>query len=162
MNCMLFQNNYVKIWNELLKRFIKIKQVAIISVGGNICNQNESSAEDAILISDYTSIDLRWTIKDISRFIWQEQKPHIKYKTLQDAREREREGLGLPDLKLYFAACGLVWMKEWLGNRRLLELEILDLRFGWHGYLWFEKFTVNVDLVNFNLIGGLYSVNIRT
>lgn len=57
---------------------------------------------------------------------------HIKYvvargknqglsKILQDAKERG--GLGLPDLKLYFAACCLAWMKEWelLISRSLLE-----------------------------------------
>jgi len=46
-----------------------------------------------------------------------------------------RGGLGLSDLKLYFAVC-LVWMKEWmlLRNKRFLELEDHDLRFGWYGY----------------------------
>lgn len=62
-------------------------------------------------------------------------KIRIQYKQLQDAKERG--GLELPDLKLYFEACCLVWMKVWmiLKNRWLLELEGHDLRFGWHSYL---------------------------
>lgn len=36
--------------------------------------------------------------------------PRIKYKLLHGAKERER--LGLPDLKLHFAAGCLVWMKR--------------------------------------------------
>lgn len=38
---------------------------------------------------------------------------------------KERDGLGLPGLKLYFASFCLIWMKDWvtLRNRRLLEME---------------------------------------
>ena len=69
-------------------------------------------------------------------------------KILQDAKERG--GLGLPDLKAYFSACFLMWMKDWMSlkNRRLLELEGHELRFGWHGYLWYDKAKVNVEFNN--------------
>lgn len=42
-------------------------------------------------------------------------------------------GLGLPDFKLYFVACYLVWMKEWLllRNIKVIKLEDRGLRFGW-------------------------------
>lgn len=36
------------------------------------------------------------------------EKPGVKYKLLQDAKERG--GLGLPDLKLHFIACCLMWI----------------------------------------------------
>lgn len=51
-----------------------------------------------------------------------EGKKEVKYKIIQDAEERE----------LYFVACHLVWMKEWLLLRykRLLDLEDHDLRLG--------------------------------
>lgn len=70
----------------------------------------------------------------------------VKYKILADAKDRG--GLGLPDFKLYFAACCLVWMKEWilLRNKRKLELEGHNLRFGWHSFLWYDK--VNVAFKN--------------
>lgn len=63
-----------------------------------------------------------------------EKNSQVKYKALQYAKEKG--ALVLPYLKLYlklyFAACCLVWMKEWvlLRNRRLLDLEDHDLRFG--------------------------------
>lgn len=73
---------------------------------------------------------------------WGGGKPQIKYKVLQDGKERGR--LGLPDLKFYFATYCPAWVKEWmlLRNRRLLEFEAHDLRFGWHGYLWYDKLKV--------------------
>lgn len=47
----------------------------------------------------------------------------VMYKVLQDTKERGE--LGLPDLKLYFAACCLGWVQECLLLRikQLLELE---------------------------------------
>lgn len=76
------------------------------------------------------------------------RKPRIKYKLLQNAKERG--GLELPDLKLYFEACCLVWTKVWviLKNRWLLELEGHELRFSWHSYLWYDKFKINIDFKN--------------
>lgn len=41
--------------------------------------------------------------------------------------------------------CG--WKSELLRNRRFLELEYYDLRFGWHGY-WWHKFKTEVDFKN--------------
>lgn len=50
--------------------------------------------------------------KDIYKFIWQNIKTRIKYKLLQDAKEWG--GLGLLDLILYYEACCLVWLKDWI------------------------------------------------
>lgn len=76
-----------------------------------------------------TDIPFKQWQTDISKF---NVKTRIKFKLLQGANERGV--LGLPDLKLYFSPCNQIWMKDWmiLRNKRLLELEGHDLRFGWH------------------------------
>jgi len=35
-----------------------------------------------------------------------------------------------------------------LKNEKLLNLEGHELRYGWHGYLWYDKVKVNVDFKN--------------
>lgn len=58
------------------------------------------------------------------------RKKWVKCEILPDTKEQG--GLGLPDLKLYFAACNLVWVKVWvlLRNKIILELEKHNQRFG--------------------------------
>nr|GEZ82414.1 hypothetical protein [Tanacetum cinerariifolium] len=139
MNCMLFQNNYVKVWNEIKKDLLRWERLKLSLLGRiSVIKMNVLPKmmflfqTIPVIISDAPFKE--WQ-KDISKFIWQGKKPRVKYKILQDAKERG--GLGLPDLKVYHAACCFVWLKEWmyLQNRRLLELEGSDLRFGWHGYM---------------------------
>lgn len=48
--------------------------------------------------------------KDISRFIWQEEKPRMKCKMLIDSKDRG--GFSLPGLKLYYEASSLCWLQE--------------------------------------------------
>lgn len=62
----------------------------------------------------------------------------VKYEVLQDVKELGK--LGLLHVKLNFVAC-LAWWKEWelLINKRPLELEDHELRYGWYGYLWYNK-----------------------
>lgn len=38
MNGMLFQNTYVKIWNEIRKRYIDMGQCLIVTLRENICD----------------------------------------------------------------------------------------------------------------------------
>lgn len=73
----------------------------------------------------------------ITNFIWAGKKPWVKYKTLSDARERG----GIPDLELYYDACCLVWLREWitLEDKKLLTLEEFNQTFGWHAYLLYDK-----------------------
>lgn len=47
------------------------------------------------------------------------EKPSVKFKVLQDTKERG--GLGAPDLTVADALCAFIWLKEWLlQNKRLL------------------------------------------
>lgn len=61
-------------------------------------------------------------------------------------RCRRNRRIGLPNLKLYFAACCLVWVKDWelLRHKIILELVVHDLRFGCHGYLCYDKVRINL------------------
>lgn len=49
-----------------------------------------------------TDVAFKQWQKDISKFVSQGKKTRIKYQVLQDTKERR--GLGLSNLKLYFAA----------------------------------------------------------
>ncbi|XP_048364910.1 uncharacterized protein LOC125439767 [Sphaerodactylus townsendi] len=62
----------------------------------------------------------------------------------------KRGGLGLPNLQAYFEAAGMVWLKDWilLGKKELLNLEGYDLIFGWHAYLWYNKYKANKQFDN--------------
>uniref|UniRef100_A0A803U1D9 Reverse transcriptase zinc-binding domain-containing protein n=1 Tax=Anolis carolinensis TaxID=28377 RepID=A0A803U1D9_ANOCA len=74
--------------------------------------------------------------KDISKFIWQGRKPRIKIKNLID--DRTRGGMNLPDLRLYYESCALTWVRDWLfsKNKKILNLEGYNLKFGWQTYTW--------------------------
>lgn len=61
----------------------------------------------AVLKSD---LPFKQRQKDISKFEWQSKKLRVKNKILQNAKDRGR--LGLPYLKLYFAASCLVLIKS--------------------------------------------------
>lgn len=64
----------------------------------------------------------------MSKYVWQ-GKTQVKGTT----RGKERGGLSVSILKLYFAACYLAWMKECVLLRNRMPLELgHDLRFGWH------------------------------
>ena len=146
-NSTLFHNNYEKIWNEIkldLERWRKLQ----LSLLGRISTIKMNVLPKMLFLFQTLPILANEKIfklwqKDISKFIWQGKKPRIKFKLLQDAKERG--GLGLPDFKLYSEACCFLWIREWLTleNQKLLLLEGHEIKFGWHAYIWYEKVKIN-------------------
>ena len=96
--------------------------------------------------------------KELSNFIWQGRKPRIKFKNLTDSKERG--GLNLPNLELYYNAACFVWIKDWLtlSNSYILKLEGHDLIFGWHAYLWFGKIGAHQSFKNHCIRRALFRV----
>lgn len=77
--------------------------------------------------------------------IWIDQTEHlsskikrsqIKLKYLQD--KKENSGIALPNLKHYYQAAALTWMRNWflLFDLDMLSLGGHDLPHCWHSYLW--------------------------
>ena len=77
--------------------------------------------------------------KGVNKFVWLGKKPRVKLKIMQDIRERG--GLKLPNLKLYYDAAVLVAISDWLNltNDMILNIEGYDLVYGWHAYLVYDK-----------------------
>lgn len=69
----------------------------------------------------------------------------VKYKLLQDVKKKKK--FGFTWFQIIF--CNLLFDLDEIidvpKNRRFWELEGDDLRFVWHGYLWYDKAKVNVD-----------------
>lgn len=70
----------------------------------------------------------------------QGEKSHIQLKCLCDTKEGG--GLQLPNLRLYYEVLGISWIQEWikLENIKLLNLEGYNMKFGWHAYLFYQKY----------------------
>lgn len=64
-------------------------------------------------------------------------------KNLMD--DKLRGGLQLPNFRLYHKAICLTWIKDWvvLTNKKLLNLEGFNRRYGWHSYLLYDKLKVD-------------------
>lgn len=94
--------------------------------------------------------------KDLSKFIWQYRKMRIKHKLLIDSKDRG--GLELPDLKLYYKSACLSLLKDWmtLQNSDLLDLEGFDNPFGWHVYLGHKKVKIHRGFLNHVIRKPLY------
>uniref|UniRef100_A0A670JMH3 Reverse transcriptase domain-containing protein n=1 Tax=Podarcis muralis TaxID=64176 RepID=A0A670JMH3_PODMU len=142
-NIDLFQNNYVSVWKGI-KKDLEIWNRLKLSFWGRISMIKMLVLPKMLFLFQMlpilkgVAIFKEWQ-RMISRYIWQDKKPRIKYKLLTDVKERG--GFALPDLKLYYEATCLCWLKEWikLKNTKLLDLEGFDARFGWHAHLWKEK-----------------------
>lgn len=67
------------------------------------------------------------------------RKSRIKYKVLCDAQERG--DLQLPSIELYYDACCLMRIRDWIkfNNPKLLALEGFNIVFSWHVYLVYGK-----------------------
>lgn len=58
--------------------------------------------------------------------------------------DKQRGGLQLLNLRLYFEAVCLTWIGDWirLTNDKLLNLEGCNKKYGWHSYLLYDRLKV--------------------
>lgn len=124
-NIDLFQNNYSRIWDKIetdLKKWRKLN----LSLMGRIalCKMNVLPKilylfQNIPIIKEMRKIE-QWQ-KGLLKFIWQDKKPRVKFKVMCDVKERG--GLQVPNLKIYFEAVCLAWIKEWitLDNKKNLK-----------------------------------------
>lgn len=76
------------------------------------------------------------------------KKPRVKYKFLIGTKNRG--GFALLDLKMYYEAACLGWMKEWmdLKDAGILDLKGFVLVYGWQCYLYYDKAEVHKGFSN--------------
>lgn len=116
-------------------------------MGKNLSSENEYSSQNGFFVPNNTNpgkIEMFPRMeKGNSKIVWNGKKPRIKHQLLID--KKERGGFALPDLELYHATAGLVWLKEWLTlkDTDVLDLEGHDNQYRWHAYLICEKVKVH-------------------
>lgn len=73
------------------------------------------------------------------RFIWAGKKPRLKMKIMCDAHISG--GFQVPNFRIYHEAICLTWLSRWMvpNNRKLLNLEGFNKKYGWHAYLIYDK-----------------------
>uniref|UniRef100_A0A670I9Y7 Reverse transcriptase domain-containing protein n=1 Tax=Podarcis muralis TaxID=64176 RepID=A0A670I9Y7_PODMU len=161
-NIDLYKNNYEPMWREIKRDLEKWGRLKLSMWGRmNMIKMNVLSRLmflfQSIPIIKGSRIFKEWQ-RTVSRFIWQGKKPRIQFKLLTDVKERG--GFALPDLKLYYEASCLSWLKDWvkLENTELLDLEGFDNYLGWHAYLWKNKMKAHKGFGNHIFRGPLIEV----
>lgn len=151
-NVDIFHNNYEKVWAEVKKDLGKWGKFQLSLLGKisaiqmNILPRMLFLFQTVPILHSFKPLE-NWQ-KEILKFVWDKKKARIKAKILYD--EKKRGGLGLPNLKSYYMATVMVWLKEWLllDDDKLLALEGFNMRFGFHGYLFYDKKKVHKNCVN--------------
>uniref|UniRef100_A0A803T5W2 Reverse transcriptase domain-containing protein n=1 Tax=Anolis carolinensis TaxID=28377 RepID=A0A803T5W2_ANOCA len=161
-NFQLLENNYVPIWREIKKDLEKWKYLNL-SLLGRISVIKMSILPKMLFLFQNIPIVRKSQIfknwnKDISKFVWKGKKPRIRRSYMID--EKKRGGLRLPDLQIYHDTCGLIWVKDWatLENTKIITLEGIDLRAGWHAYLWYGKKTTEKKFGNHFIRSSLIKI----
>uniref|UniRef100_A0A670K732 Reverse transcriptase domain-containing protein n=1 Tax=Podarcis muralis TaxID=64176 RepID=A0A670K732_PODMU len=161
-NINLIEDNYTATWNKIKKDLDVWNRVNLSWLGRMEAIKMNILPKMLFLFQNIPVIRGPKIFKDwqktLSRFIWQGRRPRIRFKLLTD--RKERGGLAVPNLKLYYEAACLCWVKDWitLENTDLLDLEGADNRFGWHAYLWSNKGKVHRGFTNHIIRGPLYEV----
>uniref|UniRef100_A0A670IIA8 Reverse transcriptase domain-containing protein n=1 Tax=Podarcis muralis TaxID=64176 RepID=A0A670IIA8_PODMU len=161
-NINLIEDNYTTTWNKIKKDLDIWSRVNLSWLGRMEAIKMNILPRMLFLFQSIPVIRGNKIFKDwqkvLSRFIWQGRRPRIRYKLLTD--RKERGGLAVPNLKLYYEAACLCWVKDWitLEDADLLDLEGVDNRYGWHAYLWLDKEKVHKGFSSHIIRGPLYEV----
>lgn len=113
-NIDLYKNNYEKIWRIIKEHMLKWNKQnmslmgRIATIKMNVLPQMLYLFQTIPIIQKKDHFN-RWR-RDITDFIWNGRKARIKYKVLIYAKERG--SLQLLDLRIYYEACCLVWVRD--------------------------------------------------
>uniref|UniRef100_A0A670HV34 Reverse transcriptase domain-containing protein n=1 Tax=Podarcis muralis TaxID=64176 RepID=A0A670HV34_PODMU len=161
-NINLIQDNYSATWKEI-KRDLETWNRLKLSWRGRMAAIKMNLLPRMLFLFQNipvirgTKLFKEWQ-RTLSKFIWQNKRPRINYKILTD--RKERGGFLVPNLKLYYEAASLCWIRDWitLENTDLLDLEGSNNRFGWHSYLWQDKEKIHKGFSNHIIRGPLLEV----
>uniref|UniRef100_A0A803SUT6 Reverse transcriptase domain-containing protein n=1 Tax=Anolis carolinensis TaxID=28377 RepID=A0A803SUT6_ANOCA len=161
-NINLFQDNYVKVWEDIKKDLTRWQTIPLTWMGRIAVIKMMVLPKMLFLFQNIPIIKginfFEKLKRKITDFIWAGKRARIAYRNLID--DKGRGGLSLPDLRTYYEAAALSWMKEWikLENKTLLNLEGYELRFGWHAYVWYDGDKLNKDFNKHIIRGGLLDI----
>uniref|UniRef100_A0A2D4LSV4 Reverse transcriptase domain-containing protein n=1 Tax=Micrurus spixii TaxID=129469 RepID=A0A2D4LSV4_9SAUR len=143
VNGKLYKNNYETLWSKIQTEMDTWKKLQLSLLGRIAVIKMNVLPKflflfQMILVIKRESDLMEWQ-KGINKYVWQGKKPRIKMKIMQDARERG--GLKMPNLKLYYDATVLAAISDWINltNEKIMNIEGYGLLYGWHAYLVYNQ-----------------------